>query len=97
MADKSDTLIRTEGHEVKEVPDGYVVYQTDRERVHFLNPTAVIVYELCDGAHDLGRICSFIASAYELAAPPVDEVNTCIASLLKEELVKPVNLSSSEA
>jgi hypothetical protein len=97
MAEESDIFIRTEGHEVKEVPDGYVVYQTERERVHFLNPTAVIVYELCDGAHNVERISSFIAGAYELAAPPVEEVSACIASLLQEELVRPLTPSLSAA
>jgi hypothetical protein len=84
-----DTYVRTEGHEVQEVPDGYVIYQTARERVHFLNPTAVIVYELCDGAHDLLRISQFLAEAFDLEAPPLEEVRTCIASLLEEQLVKP--------
>src|SRR5215216_1065226 len=32
-----------DGIEVNRVPDGAMVYQNERERVHFLNPTALIV------------------------------------------------------
>ena len=46
----TDVLVRADGLDVNEVPDGYVIYQTDADRVHYLNKTAAIVFELCDGA-----------------------------------------------
>ena len=38
--------------EVHEVPDGYIVYQQERDRVHYLNKTAAIIFEFCDGKHE---------------------------------------------
>jgi hypothetical protein len=55
-----DVYVKAEGHEFNQVPDGYVIYQTARDRVHFLNPTAVIVYELCDGKNTIEQIGRFI-------------------------------------
>ena len=46
----TEVLVRAEGLDVNEVPDGYVIYQTEADRVHYLNKTAAIVFELCDGA-----------------------------------------------
>ena len=37
------TFSPTEGLEISEVPDGRVIYQAANERVHYFNPTAVVV------------------------------------------------------
>ena len=38
---------RVAGVETNAAPDGVMVYQESRDKVHFLNQTAVIVFELC--------------------------------------------------
>jgi hypothetical protein len=43
----SDVYVKAEGHEFNQVPDGYVIYQTGRDRVHFLNPTASPPFPSC--------------------------------------------------
>jgi hypothetical protein len=83
-----DVYVKAEGHEFNQVPDGYVIYQTGRDRVHFLNPTAVIVYELCDGKNTVAQIGRFMQDSYSLPAPPDEEVKSCVANFLKEEIVK---------
>jgi hypothetical protein len=75
------------GVEVNQVPDGAMVYQNERERVHFLNPTALIVFELCGMNKTTGEIESFVADAFGLDAPPVYAVRQCLVSLLDEGLV----------
>ena len=47
---------RAEGIEVNEVADGYIVYQASRDRVHYLNHTAVLVLEMCNGRVSAGQI-----------------------------------------
>ena len=89
--------VKVEGHEFNQVPDGYVIYQSGRDRVHFLNPTAVIVYELCDGKHTVEDIAGSMKAFYSLGSSPLDEVKACIANLLKEEILKPWTTSSSAA
>lgn len=84
----ADTMFRAvEGIEVNRVPDGAMVYQNDRERVHFLNPTALVVYELCGLNKTAGEIEAFLAGAFGLATSPTEAVRECLVSLLDEGLV----------
>jgi len=58
---------RTTGNlEVTQVPDGFVIYDEPAEKVHYLNPTAAVLYSLCDGKMQVGEMQSFIKEAYDL-------------------------------
>lgn len=78
---------RAEGIEVNEVADGYIVYQASRDRVHYLNHTAVLVLEMCNGRVSAGQIPGLLKQAYDLAEPPTEEVAVCLTKLLDEGLV----------
>jgi hypothetical protein len=41
-----------------EADDGYIVYHRERDRVHFLNHTAVLLLELCNGKHSVSDMIS---------------------------------------
>ncbi len=73
--------------EINPVADGYVLYQPSRDRVHFLNATAVVVYELCTGKHTADEIAAMVQQAYELEAAPTAEVAACLDNLRQEGLV----------
>jgi len=73
--------------EVREVADGLVVYQADPERVHYLNHTAAIVFELCTGDNTEAEIAELLAGAFSLDAPPSREVAACLAHLRHEGIV----------
>ena len=75
------------GLEINKVADGYIVYQPARDRVHYLNHTATIVLELCNGTNSPSEIASLLQSAYDLLAPPEVEVAACLQQLRSEELV----------
>lgn len=62
----TELLVRAEGLDVDEVSDGYVIYQTGSDRVHYLNKTAAIVFELCDGARGTDDIVSRVSWMFEL-------------------------------
>jgi hypothetical protein len=79
---------RVEDLEVHEVDDGLVVYQGSSERVTYLNATASVVFELCTGEHTEGDIEDLVADAWNLDAPPRDEVQQCLAQLRTEGLVR---------
>jgi Coenzyme PQQ synthesis protein D (PqqD) len=87
-------FVPAQGLEVSEVPDGRVIYQPAREKVHYMNPTAVVVFEFCDMKRPVGEIVAFLKMAYQLPNLPAAEVRECIASLLKEDLLRPLNQSS---
>jgi hypothetical protein len=77
----------SEGIEINKVADGYIVYQPDRDRVHYLNHTAVLVLELCNGSTRAGDLPGLLEAAYSLSGPPTAEVSECLAKLLEEGLV----------
>jgi hypothetical protein len=83
----TEVLERAPGLDVNEVPDGYVIYQTAADRVHYLNKTAALVFELCDGARGADDIVSRVSKMFELQGPVDGEIKTCIQSLLQEGLV----------
>jgi hypothetical protein len=76
------------GLEINKVDDGYVVYQPDHERVHYLNHTAAFVLELCDGQIPPDTIAQLLQEAFELPQPPEAEVAECLKKLFQEGLVQ---------
>jgi len=79
---------KSDGLETDEVEDGFVVYQPDRSRVHYLNPTANLILELCDGELTAAEIAGLLAQAFDLAEPPTEEVEEALATLAAEGLTR---------
>jgi len=75
------------GLEINEVEDGLIVYQESVERVHHLNPTASVVFELCDGTRDASAITAMVRELFGLDEEPNDEVDACLSRFLHEGLV----------
>ncbi len=96
MPDPSKNTYRiSRGIEAIEVPDGYVVYLQHPDRAIFLNTTAAIVLEFCDGSNTVANIATEISSLFDLPTEPTTEVEGCIRSLLGEGLVENVSLESA--
>ena len=83
----SDCPRVAEGIEINVLSDGYVIYDPKQDRVHYLNRTAVLILELCNGQIAAGELPALVQTAYELAEPPFDDVSNCLALLLREGLV----------
>jgi hypothetical protein len=73
--------------EIREVPEGFVVYDPARDRLHFLNGSATFVLECCDGATRVDELPGMLAEGFGLDADPVAEVDACLDRLLGEGLV----------
>jgi hypothetical protein len=84
----SEVLRRAPDLEVHEVPDGYIIYHSVRDNVSYLNKTAAIVFELCDGARDADDIIARVAKIFDLGVSANDEIRACIDSLAKEGLIQ---------
>jgi len=80
-------VIRASNLEVHEVPDGYIVYQGGQDRVHYLNKTAAVIFEFCDGKLEVEEIVARVAKAFALGPSAHDEIRSGLNSLLKEGLV----------
>ncbi len=87
MPPMSDQPSRLKDIDVVEVADGFVIYHPDRDRVHFVNHTAAVILELCDGTKTDAQIASLLQRAYELPEPPESEVAQCLTLLREEGLV----------
>jgi hypothetical protein len=70
-----------------ETDDGYVIYHRETDRVHFLNHTAVLVLELCNGRHSVGEMIAILGESYGLDAPPEKEATNIIDKFEKEGLI----------
>ena len=87
----TELISQADNLEVNEVPDGYIIYQSARDRVHYLNKTAAVVFELCNGKLDAQSIVARVAQAFELGESSADaEIAACLDSLLKEGLVQSI-------
>jgi hypothetical protein len=73
-----------DGLEVNVVDDGYVIYQHANDRVHYLNATSALIFELCDGQADVATIAAGVADAFSLDEVPVASTQECVAQLLDE-------------
>jgi hypothetical protein len=88
MLDNPDACPKAiDGLEINAVSDGYVVHDSVRDRIHYLNPTSAVILELCTGAVPARDMPILLQQAYELAEPPVADVAECLASLQREGLI----------
>lgn len=76
------------GLDITEVDDGLVVFEPTTRRVHHLNVTATLVFELCTGENDEAAIAHVVQAAFGLPEPPVGEVDGLLASFRAESLVR---------
>ena len=74
--------------DVNQIEDGYIIYQHDIDRVHYLNHTAAVVLELCSGKNAIDKMASIVQEVFGLPEPPEQEVNECLNSLFKEGIIK---------
>ena len=88
-AQADSRFVIAEGLEKTEVPDGFVIYKSETEKVHYLNPTAAVIFELSDGTKNLGEIAEFMKEAYKLPEVPLPEVLTCAQNLVQQGLLNP--------
>ena len=78
----------TDNLEINESTDGYVIYDPTRDKVHFLNHTAAIILELCNGDNSVEEIIELLSKAYNVPELPIAEIQTYIDNLYKEGLLQ---------
>lgn len=78
---------QAEGLDVAEVDDGFVVYDPGQDRIHYLNHTAALVLELCNGEVEAERLPALVQAAFDLDEAPEEEIAACLEELRREGLV----------
>ncbi len=53
---------------VQEMGEETLLYSTEAEAVHVLNPTAKLIWDLCDGEHTLADIEQALRASFSISA-----------------------------
>ncbi len=61
----SEKPVKKEDVHARKLGDEWLLYDSQMEKVHILNPTAEYVWRLCDGNHDLAAIKAKLHETYE--------------------------------
>jgi hypothetical protein len=76
------------GLDISVIDEGYVVYQPECDRVHYLNHSATLILELCTGENPVAGIAGLMQEAYGLPEPPVAMVGETVEKLRAEGLLE---------
>jgi PqqD family protein of HPr-rel-A system len=69
--------------------DGLILYNHDSSLVHHLNPSAALVWQLCDGEASVGQLATEIAEEYGLQSDEVvEQISAVIAEFDALDLVE---------
>jgi hypothetical protein len=79
--------IRRNDLEIDEADDGLIVFDPRAEMVHHLNPSAAIIFDLCDGTRDLDAIAALLGEFYELKTPPREDALVGLRGLAERKLI----------
>ncbi len=82
-----DYAKKIDGLEVQVVGNRVVAFEMVSNRLHYLNPTAALILELCDGNRSAEELARLVQDAYGLEQAPVDEVVKGLATLRKSGIV----------
>jgi hypothetical protein len=78
---------QVDGLDLTPVDDGFIIYESAKNRVHYLNHTAALVLILCDGRNSEDDIRALLQRRFQLPAPPDQDVAQILAQFLDEGLV----------
>lgn len=73
--------------EVISSDDGFVVHDSERGLVHYLNETAAIVFSLCDGDRGPAAISKLVQEYFDLSERPDEDVQSVIGDLLEKGML----------
>jgi hypothetical protein len=79
---------RVAGLEPLPAEDGYIIYEHDQDRVHYLNPVAALIFELCNGECSVAEIVGMVQETFGLAEAPVTEVSAALEKMKAEGLLQ---------
>jgi hypothetical protein len=76
-----------DGLDISSVDGGFIIYEPEKDRVHFLNHTAVLVLELCNGRNSPAEIAELMKGAYGLPEAPHSAVHEILGKMRDEGLL----------
>ena len=77
-----------QGLEINVMSDGYVVYDSKRDRIHYLNAVSALILELCVGSYSIAQIADVVKDTFQTELSPLELTRSCVAQLAAEGLVE---------
>ena len=84
--------VRKDGISVTEIGDQVLLCGVDEEAIHFLNPTARLIWQLCDGRHSIDDIEHSIAERFDVSETTDvrGDIEATLATLVAKGLLLPM-------
>jgi hypothetical protein len=79
--------VQAAGLEVHEIASGLIVHRGGEDELHYLNNTAAVVFQLCDGTQTVPEITAQVALAFGMAEAPGELVEACVEDLRAKRVV----------
>lgn len=73
--------------EKNDVTDGWIVRRRGVAEIHYLNATAALVLEMCDGSIAARELPGLVAVLFDLSDPPTADVEACLTQLTEAGLL----------
>ncbi|MBT4519886.1 MAG: PqqD family protein [Halieaceae bacterium] len=86
-------LLQSEGLDVHEAEDGLIVFDAETDKVHHLNPTAGVIFELCSRQQSRTDLETLLIELYETEDLPLDAVRSTVQQLADEGVLTVVDVS----
>ncbi|HRV95246.1 MAG TPA: PqqD family peptide modification chaperone [Anaerolineae bacterium] len=84
--------IRKSNIMVKDIGDETLIYSLEQEKVHVLNPTARLIWKLCDGQHSLADMEEILRSRFFIATDHdvIDDVKQTLRVFATQGLLQQI-------
>jgi hypothetical protein len=90
-ANNSIRFTQVPGLEVHESEDGLIIFNAQTDRVHHLNPTAGVLFELCRKPASCAMLLESLRELYVGEDISADVIQTGIDNLLEEKVLAPLD------
>jgi hypothetical protein len=87
MNEESTMYTRASDLDVHETDDGLIVFNPATDKVHHLNPTAGVLWELCTGSKTAAQLITEMAELFSLDELPTEAVEEGLKQLVSENVL----------
>ena len=87
MSNDSTLYTRASGIEVHETDDGLIVFNAATDKVHHLNPTAGVLFELCIGSKTSAQLAQEMVDLFSLDEVPTEAIQAGLDQLVSEDVL----------
>ena len=75
---------------LKDLGDEFLIYSVEHKELHVINPTARVIWDLCDGEHSISDMEKVLLANYAVPADSdiITDINTAINAFQQKGLLE---------